>query len=118
MAARFERPGGGQEYGWRELDILAQHDELRVGHCDPLVVLVVAEAVSWDLFFMWLRRVRTGNVVDINRINMQRLLAEVRAGWGGDDHSLPVPGLGLTMADGGEKIDSSEKNSGKQSPRK
>lgn len=83
-----------------------------------LAVLVVAGAVSWDLFFMWLHKVRTGDVVDINHINMQRLMAGVRAGWGADDHSLPVPGLGLTMADGGEKIDPSEKNSGKKSPRK
>lgn len=44
-------------------------------------MLVVAEAVSWDLFFLWLRRVRTGDVVDINRIDMQRLMAEVGAGW-------------------------------------
>ena len=83
-----------------------------------LAVLVVAGAVSWDLFFMWLHKVRTGDVVDVSHINMQRLMAEVRAGWVADDHSLPVPGLGLTMADGGEKIDPSEKNSRKQSPRK
>lgn len=83
-----------------------------------LAVLVVAGAVSWDLFFVWLHKVRTRDVVDINRINMQRLMAEVRAGWGADEHSLPVPGLGLTMADGGEKVDPSEKNSGKQSARK
>lgn len=37
---------------------------------------------------------------------------------GGDDHRLSVPGLGLTMADGSEKIDASEKNSGKLTPRK
>ena len=74
-----------------------------------LAVVVVAGAVSWDLFFMWLRKVRTGDAVDIRGVNMQRLMAEVRAGWGADAHSLSVPGLGLTMADGGEKIDPSEK---------
>ena len=47
-----------------------------------LAVVVVAGAVSWDLFFMWLRKVRTGDAVDIRGINMQRLMAEVRAGWG------------------------------------
>jgi hypothetical protein len=73
-----------------------------------LAVVVVAGAVSWDLFFMWLRKVRTGDAVDINGVNMQRLMAEVRAGWGADAHSISVPGLGLTMADGGEKIDASE----------
>ncbi|HKF04674.1 MAG TPA: hypothetical protein VKB49_20290 [Candidatus Sulfotelmatobacter sp.] len=84
-----------------------------------LAVLVVVGAVSWDLFFMWLHKVRTSDAADISRVNMQRLMAEVRSGWGVDAHSLPVPGLGLTMADGGEKIDpSSEKNAGKQSPRK
>jgi hypothetical protein len=83
-----------------------------------LAVLVVAGAVSWDLFFMWLHKVRTGDAVDVGRINMQRLMAEVRAGWGVDAHSLPVPGLGLTMADGGEKIDPSGKESEKPSSRK
>jgi hypothetical protein len=83
-----------------------------------LAVLVVAGAVSWDLFFMWLHKVRTGDAVDVGHINMQRLMAEVRAGWGADAHSLPVPGLGLTMADGGERIDPSDKKSEKTSSRK
>jgi len=83
-----------------------------------LAVLVVVGAVSWDLFFMWLHRVRTGDAVDLSRINLQRLMAEVRSGWGTDAHTLPVPGLGLTMADGGEKIDPSAKNADKKSPRK
>ena len=83
-----------------------------------LAVVVVAGAVSWDLFFMWLRKVRTGDAVDINGVNMQRLMAEVRAGWETDAHSLSVPGLGLTMADGGEKIDPSEKPEEKESRRK
>jgi hypothetical protein len=60
---------------------------------------------------MWLRKPHTADAVDVTRINMQRLMAEVRDGWGADAHSLPVPGLGLTMADGGEKIDSPEKKS-------
>lgn len=83
-----------------------------------LAVFVVVGAVSWDLLFMWLRKVRTGDAVDLSRINMQRLMAEVRSGWGADAHTLPVPGLGLTMADGGEKIDPSAKNADKQPPRK
>lgn len=76
-----------------------------------LAVLVVAGAVSWDLFFMWLHKVRTGDSADIRGINMERLMAEVRAGWGTDPHSLSVPGLGLTMADGGERVEPSEKKS-------
>ena len=82
-----------------------------------LAVVVVAGAVSWDLFFLWLRKTRTGDVADIRDVNMQRLMAEVREGWG-DAHSFSVPGLGLTMADGGEKIDSPDKKSEKQTPRK
>lgn len=82
-----------------------------------LAVVVVAGAVSWDLLFMWLRKARTGDVADIRDVNMQRLMAEVREGWG-DAHSFSVPGLGLTMADGGEKIDASDKKSEKQTPRK
>jgi hypothetical protein len=82
-----------------------------------LAVVVVAGAVSWDLFFLWLHKVRKGDVADISGVNMQRLMAEVRSGWG-DAHSLSVPGLGLTMADGGEKIDSSDKKSEKQTPGK
>ena len=84
-----------------------------------LAVLVVVGAVSWDLFFMWLHKARTSDTADISRVNMQRLMAEVRSGWAADTHSLPVPGLGLTMADGGEKIDPpSENNADKQSSRK
>jgi len=82
-----------------------------------LAVVVVAGAVSWDLFFMWLRKTHKGDVADVTAVNMQRLMAEVRAGWG-DSHSFSVPGLGLTMADGGEKVDPSDKKSEKQTPRK
>ena len=82
-----------------------------------LAVVVVAGAVSWDLFFMWLQKVRKGDMADIRGVNMQRLMAEVRSGWG-DAHSLSVPGLGLTMADGGEKIDPSDKKSEKETTRK
>jgi len=82
-----------------------------------LAVVVVAGAVSWDLFFMWLRKAHKGDVADIQSVNMQRLMAEVREGWG-DAHSFSVPGLGLTMADGGQKIDPSDKKSEKQTSRK
>ena len=84
-----------------------------------LAVIVVIGAVSWDLFFLWLHKVRHGDSVELSTISMQRLMADVRAGWSADAHSLAVPGLGLTMADGGEKIDPSEKKSaGKESSRK
>ncbi len=83
-----------------------------------LAVLVVAGAVSWDLFFLWLHKVRTGDAADIRSINMQGLMAEVRAGRGPDAHSLSVPGLGLTMADGGENVDPSEKNPSEKETRR
>jgi len=78
-----------------------------------LAVVVVAGAVSWDLFFMWLHKARKSDVTDVSRVNMQRLMAEVRSGWG-DAHSFSVPGLGLTMADGGEKVEPSDKKSEKE----
>lgn len=84
-----------------------------------LAVVVVIGAVSWDLFFAWLHKVRRADSVNLSAINIQRLMAEVRAGWGADAHSLSVPGLGLTMADGGEKVDPSDKKpAGKEAPRK
>ena len=83
-----------------------------------LAVVVVIGAVSWDLFFLWLHKVRRADSVELSTVNMQRLMEQVRAGWT-DPHSLSVPGLGLTMADGGEKIDpSEEKTPGNRSPRK
>lgn len=84
-----------------------------------IAVAIVAGAVSWDLFFMWLHKVRMGEAAEVSGVNMRRLMAEVRAGWGADAHSLSVPGLGLTMADGGEKVDNSgKKSAGKDSSRK
>ena len=78
-----------------------------------LAVVVVAGAVSWDLFFMWLHKAHKGDVAEIQSVNMQRLMTEVRSGWG-DAHSFSVPGLGLTMADGGEKVEHSDKKSEKE----
>jgi len=83
-----------------------------------LAVLVVTAAVSWDLLFQWLHKVRSGDAVDLRSINMQRLIAEVRSEWGSDSHSLSVPGLGLTMADGGEKVDPSTTQNEKEPRRK
>lgn len=83
-----------------------------------LAVVVVAGAVSWDLFLMWLHKVRTGDTADMRSVSMQRLMAEVRAEWGTDAHSLSVPGLGLTMADGGEKVEPSEKTPSEKETRR
>ncbi len=39
----------------------------------------------------------------------ERIAAKSRVALGEDDHAFHVPGLGLTMADGGEKHDEPEK---------
>ena len=57
-------------------------------------------AVAWDLLVRKLGRVPS---VDLNNID-----AELQALLHGGSHSLSVPGLGLTMADGGERMNPSE----------
>jgi len=85
-----------------------------LGMITVLAVLVVMGAVGWDLFGLWVHKVRKSDAVDVRGINMDRLMAEVRASWR-DSHSLTVPELGLTMADGGEKVEPSENESEKKS---
>lgn len=62
-----------------------------------IALLVVFFAVAWDVVVRKIGRVPS---VDLNNIDeeLQTLLH-------GGAHSLSVPGLGLTMADGGERID-------------
>lgn len=79
-----------------------------LGMITVLAVFVVIFSVGWDFFGLWLHKFRKSDAVDVGRINMERLLAEVRADWA-DPHSLTVPELGLTMADGGEKIEPADK---------
>lgn len=85
-----------------------------LGMITVLAVLVVIGAVGWDLFGLWIHKARKSDAADVRSINMDRLLAEVRANWK-DSHSLNVPELGLTMADGGEKVEPSENASEKKS---
>ena len=61
-------------------------------------LLIVFFAVGWDLVAGNLGRARS-------RVNLNNIDAELQALLHGDSHSLSVPGLGLTMADGGERID-------------
>ena len=84
-----------------------------------LAVLVVFAAVGWDLMVLWLHKVRKTDSVNIATININKINSDLLAIWRADPHSLSVPGLGLTMADGGEKVEPSEsKSSGEKPPRK
>ena len=88
-----------------------------LGMITVLAVLVVMGAVGWDLFGLWVHKVRKSEAADVGSINLGRLMSEVRASWG-DSHSLTVPELGMTMADGGEKVEPSENESEKKPRRK
>ncbi len=67
-----------------------------------IALLVVFFAVGWDLVVRRFKRAR----LDLTNID-----AELQSLLHGGSHSLSVPGLGLTMADGGERIDHSESDS-------
>ena len=62
-----------------------------------IALLVVFFAVGWDLL---LRQVGKAPEVNLNNID-----ADLKALLHGSSHSFSVPELGLTMADGGERID-------------
>ncbi|MGD0507203.1 MAG: hypothetical protein ABSA27_05370 [Terriglobales bacterium] len=66
-----------------------------------LAALVVTGAVGWEL---WNRKEHRAHVAD-------SLDAEMWAMSRADLHTLSVPGLGLTMADGGERVEPSEAES-------
>jgi hypothetical protein len=73
-----------------------------------LAVLVVTGAVGWEL---WARREHKARAAD-------SLDAELWAMSRADSHTLSVPGLGLTMADGGERVEPSEAESSEKKPRR
>jgi hypothetical protein len=62
-----------------------------------VALLVVFLAVGRDLLASKVKQARAG-------IDLQNIDAELQAMLHGS-HSLSVPGLGLTMADGGEKLE-------------
>lgn len=62
-----------------------------------VALLVVFFAVGWDLL---VRKVGTASA----RVDLRNIDADLRALLQGS-HSLAVPELGLTMADGGERIE-------------
>ncbi len=78
-----------------------------------LVALVlVFAAVCWD---MLVRKVHTAKEHD--KLDLNALDGELRAMLQGS-HSMYEPGLGLTMADGGEKIEPSDAKASDEKLRK
>jgi hypothetical protein len=74
---------------------------LALGIVTLLAMLAVLGAVGWELLA---RRVRKARETD-------NLDAEMWAMLHAESHTLSVPGLGLTMADGGDRVESSEAES-------
>lgn len=72
-----------------------------------IALLVVFFAVGWDLL---VRKVGRAPEVDLRHID-----ADLKALLRGGSHSFSVPELGLTMADGGERVDPSKEKSSKKS---
>ena len=81
---------------------------LALGIITVLALAVVFVAVGWDLL---VRKFQQTHAMD--RID-EELQAMLHAG----SHSLSVPGLGLTMADGGEKIEPSKSDTSDEKSRK
>ena len=73
-----------------------------LGMVTLIALLVVFFAVGWDLL---VRKVGRPPQVDLNNVD-----ADLRAMLQGS-HSLSIPGLGLTMADGGERVEPSRPRS-------
>jgi len=89
-----------------------------LGMITVLAVVVVFAAVGWDLMALWLHKARSADGVDMARVNIDTITADLRARWRTEPHSLSVPGLGLTMADGGEKIEPAGPDSSDKKPRR
>lgn len=70
---------------------------LALGIVTLVALLLVFFAVGWDLL---VRKVK-----EPARIGLRDIDDELQALLNRQSHSLSVPGLGLTMADGGEKIE-------------
>ncbi len=78
-----------------------------------LALLVVFGAVGWDLVVRKVHHAREHGSVDLNSLD-----EELRAMLHSGPHSLSVPGLGLTMADGGERVEPSESEASDEKPGK
>lgn len=73
-----------------------------------LAALVVTGAVGWELWERRTHKARAAGTLDAELWAMSRA----------DLHTLSVPGLGLTMADGGEKVEPSKAESSEKKPRR
>ena len=71
-----------------------------------IALLVVFFAVGWDLL---VRKVGKAREVNLNNID-----ADLKALLQGASHSFSVPEFGLTMADGGERIEASKDKTSKK----
>jgi hypothetical protein len=79
-----------------------------LGMVTLLALVVVFFAVGWDLLVR--KVVRKPASIDLRNID-----EDLRALLHGGSHSLSVPGLGLTMADGGERVKTSKPEASKKS---
>ena len=73
-----------------------------LGMVTILALVVVFSSVGWDLLVRKAHSARTQSGLDLSTLD-----GELRAMLQGS-HSMFEPGLGLTMADGGEKIEPTE----------
>jgi hypothetical protein len=71
-----------------------------LGMVTLIALVLVFFAVGWDLL---VRKVKAPARIDLRHID-----ADLQALLHGESHAFSVPELGLTMADGGEKIDPSK----------
>jgi hypothetical protein len=71
-----------------------------------IALLVVFFAVGWDLL---VRKAGKAREVNLNNID-----ADLKALLQGGSHSFSVPEFGLTMADGGERIEASKDKTSKK----
>jgi hypothetical protein len=71
-----------------------------------IALLVVFFAVGWDLLVRKVGKAREGNLNNID--------ADLKALLQGGSHSFSVPEFGLTMADGGERIEASKDKTSKK----
>lgn len=78
-----------------------------------LALVVVFGAVGWDLLLRKVHHARELGSTDLNNFD-----DDLRAMLHSGSHSLSVPGLGLTMADGGERVEPSKSEDSDQKPRK
>jgi hypothetical protein len=97
LAAVVERPGGKQMFGvnWSDPQTLWLNlTNLALGIVTLLAVAVVVGAVAWELVA---KRRRAAASAAVDR-ELHAIVDEM------SPHMLPVPELGLTMADGGVPV--------------